>query len=206
MPMTSWVWTGGLFDEPRTDLSREFEALRQRHAELARQARDRLLDEQAAAAHLEQAERTAREAKAEHSALGGPAEPMRDAVKRLQTATKAHERAVERHREAGEALEFLERRADQHVGKHAHELLAELDLQAQAAREAAVAALHQAGAALAAWQTVARRQEVVIGASGGTLSHLRSPYADLGELVALISRIHLPDASLAKRVAERGAA
>ena len=46
----------------------------------------------------------------------------------------------------------------------------------------------------------------MISASGGTLSHLRSPYADLGELVALISRIHLPNASLAARAAERGAA
>ena len=116
MPLTSWIWGAGLFDEPQTEISRQLEELRQRRVELARQARERLLDEQRTTQELEQAERAAREAKAAHAAMGGPADEMKAAVKRFEAAIRAHERAVERptfiSRSAARPGEYARRTSD----------------------------------------------------------------------------------------------
>ena len=172
----SWIWTNGLFLAPQSAPAREFEQLRAGRVELTRKARDCTLDEQQAVQALEHAERAARLARAEYAAMGGPADAMRSAMKDAEKARTSAERAASKLRDVQHALEYVERKANDLIARHAGELLHELGQPAEQAQAQAAEALEHARQALATWQAVERRREAILTSSGGALIHLRTPH------------------------------
>jgi hypothetical protein len=146
-----------------------------------------------------------RRAKAQHAALGGPAEDVAASRKALVRAEKAAERAAERNRDALDALAYIEDQVGVFLGLHAGELLNELSDDAEIAGEETVRLLHAAAGNLARWEKIALGQQIVTSSAGDPgVRVLGSPREDLKEVRAALDLLiaRLPAAGLPSPVPE----
>ena len=199
--LSATIWSDGLGD-PESGPGKEFERLRGRRVRVRADLREAGIAEQAAADKLAAAQRGNRLMRAEKAALGTPLAAAASAAS-LVAAADGAERALARVGDLQDALAWIDRRAEEVVGEHVGDLLAEVGTGAEQAQAATLEALAGARAGLAAWSVAARRQEALLSAAGGAYQHIRAPFEQIKNAADALGRLEasLPDARLGTEVA-----